>query len=1093
MANIPPGQQLNDLLVTRNFEPQALDATGKPAPTPAEATTFSFDYMGESGKDYGTVVIMLGEENVMNVFFGDNVGKSMEGDDKKEWFDFLYQLRQFAKRNLLTFSLQNLNKLKYSMQGQAAIKEGIFESWSGNKTNSWNGSETDARLMIKHKKTIKEGDARFRYIETLFIETADGERFKLPFKSLTAGRAMLEHVKQGGRPYDNRGQHIVTMVTEMNLLSRFRRANQGKIFEGETAQLVEQATEHYSNLHHTLKSLSSKTGYKKYFESWNPAEINDEDVIIEDLRHMFVEQNIDSRIEQALPLLARLKQETAMKEINVFEGWMNLLSEGTWALPDTPEKQQKLIALLADELPVGPDATNATELLYDLLGDDQLFDSLGELAQQDANADARTVIIDRLEQMKSNPAVAQVIGKLKIEQTPAAEPQQDLKEFAPGGDSHGDENHLLKLARQWAHAGDDYDTQDRVEADLAKFGYGISEIEDGSEAVQLIPTGEYMIDWNDNDIIVFNPEELTEASDTVKLGPDGKPESWSHEGDWKKTARRNGKPVDPRGEVANMAGQELAKAKKIANLKEDETNPVESAILGRIMNTQTGLLAKYGPQAVMDAVRDEAEWVGDVDEIGSSDVSGWVNNVVRNLEAGQPNQPKLEENDVPARVHKLNLDMLDLLDQAKTASPEAKAELKQQFQAAKKERNELLGGTLADSPKGVLDELSPGTLGSYVKRASSDRAMRNFDQGLDTGTTFQDREPKFDKENSRKDDQRRSGIHKAVNRLTREEEINELGPDTLKSYIKKAANSAVNKGHELGQKQAAADEVDRYTNRHFPKGVDQFDQRERMRSAVGAGGDDINRTRSRAAKRVAGIGRATDRLEEGGMSEADILFQEIARGTVDIYDIYAHPKTNIEKFVSDQIHEKYEEVAREQGYHLDDDFEQILDRIQRELEAEYGVDDNMDIEMETVGGGNFLEEGNMVYDPITKKMVPAKRARVKMGGGWRKTDPATGRVYDSSDPSEIGKHKDELEESDMNLQSKSVKQLKNLIRELQASSMGMKEVMLIQAVKDELANRSVNETTALAGQYGHSGRLQTVKPQDADMMDRIKFLAGIVK
>jgi hypothetical protein len=44
-----------------------------------------------------------------------------------------------------------------------------------------------------------------------------------------------------------------------------------------------------------------------------------------------------------------------------------------------------------------------------------------------------------------------------------------------------------------------------------------------------------------------------------------------------------------------------------------------------------------------------------------------------------------------------------------------------------------------------------------------------------------------------------------------------------------------------------------------------------------------------------------------------------------------------------------------------------------------------------------------------------------------------------------------------------------------------------------LRQRGLRETTALTGQYGHSGKLQTVKPQDADMMDRIKFLAGITK
>lgn len=491
MAQNNANQKLNDLLISKNFDPQALNNQGKPATSPDEADLFSFDYKGESGNDYGTVVIMLNDENDLNVYFGDNIGKSMEGDDKKGWFDFLYQLRMFAKRNLCSFSLQNLNKLKYSMQGQAAISEGLFESWQGKKDVSWNADATQARLLIKHKRNIGEGEARFRNIQSLFIETADGERFKLPFTKLSAGRAMLEHVRQGGKPYDIRGNHITTIVEEMNLLSRFRRANQGKIFEGETQQLVEQATHYYETLQSNLKSLSTKTGYAKYFESWNPAALTDEDVIIEDLRHMFIEQNIDSRIEQALPLLARLQQEHNMKEANIFENWSNLILEGTWAIPDTKEKQTALVTLLSQELPVGADATNATELLYDLLGDDELFDRLEELADQDANADAREIILNRLEELKNNPDIAQVIGQLK---TPAPD----------------------------------------------------------------------------------NQEPVDEALD-------------------------------------------------------DDASPVESAIIRRIMMAHPDLLSQFGPEAVMAAARDEADFVGDVDEIGSSDVSGWVNNVKANL------------------------------------------------------------------------------------------------------------------------------------------------------------------------------------------------------------------------------------------------------------------------------------------------------------------------------------------------------------------------------------------------------------------------------------------------------------------------------
>ena len=89
MAQQTPARQLYDLLVTKNFNPELLDSSGKPAEDPSEAEIFSFDYTTESGNDYGTVVIMLGTEKNLDVFFGDNVGRTMESEDKTEWFDFL--------------------------------------------------------------------------------------------------------------------------------------------------------------------------------------------------------------------------------------------------------------------------------------------------------------------------------------------------------------------------------------------------------------------------------------------------------------------------------------------------------------------------------------------------------------------------------------------------------------------------------------------------------------------------------------------------------------------------------------------------------------------------------------------------------------------------------------------------------------------------------------------------------------------------------------------------------------------------------------------------------------------------------------------
>ena len=64
-----------------------------------------------------------------------------------------------------------------------------------------------------------------------------------------------------------------------------------------------------------------------------------------------------------------------------------------------------------------------------------------------------------------------------------------------------------------------------------------------------------------------------------------------------------------------------------------EDSPVANAITRRIMNSRADLLSKYGPVKIMQAIDDVAEWVGDVDEIGSSDVSAWVRQVEQSLDS----------------------------------------------------------------------------------------------------------------------------------------------------------------------------------------------------------------------------------------------------------------------------------------------------------------------------------------------------------------------------------------------------------------------------------------------------------------------------
>jgi hypothetical protein len=58
-----------------------------------------------------------------------------------------------------------------------------------------------------------------------------------------------------------------------------------------------------------------------------------------------------------------------------------------------------------------------------------------------------------------------------------------------------------------------------------------------------------------------------------------------------------------------------------------DTEAVEQAIIKRIMVAHRGMLVEYGPEKIMTAASDVAYNVGDIGEMGDSDVSGWVKQV----------------------------------------------------------------------------------------------------------------------------------------------------------------------------------------------------------------------------------------------------------------------------------------------------------------------------------------------------------------------------------------------------------------------------------------------------------------------------------
>lgn len=128
-----------------------------------------------------------------------------------------------------------------------------------------------------------------------------------------------------------------------------------------------------------------------------------------------------------------------------------------------------------------------------------------------------------------------------------------------------------------------------------------------------------------------------------------------------------------------MTGAPAAPAAEVIAVAEaPEDNPVVNAITRRIMSQRVDLLAKYGPEYVSQAIDDVADSVGDVEEIGSSDVSGWVKQVERFLSY------KLNQYDEP---------MSDIDNLAETTTAGAVASVANPTPKNKAKVGSLFGGT----------------------------------------------------------------------------------------------------------------------------------------------------------------------------------------------------------------------------------------------------------------------------------------------------------------------------------------------------------------------------------------------------------------
>lgn len=283
------------------------DTEGNEISNPAEARFFYVDQpnlMVNLSPENEEVKMHKGPENI------ENIEKTVQS------------VKNLAKDNLLDFDLREFGReikpknyafrLNSNTMSDENIKTESYSQMAGTVKTS-NQKLEGAKLLIKHRKAVNEEipGARSRNIKALYIENAEGERFKYPFIHLNGARAMTRHVQAGGNPFDEVGQSITNISERLSkireVLNIIRRS---PAIQEQAASVVTSLNYNQDRLRETIKKLMTGVGYESYVESYAKAETKEYDQdTLDSMKEKFTVTNIENKITDLLPMIQEIHDE----------------------------------------------------------------------------------------------------------------------------------------------------------------------------------------------------------------------------------------------------------------------------------------------------------------------------------------------------------------------------------------------------------------------------------------------------------------------------------------------------------------------------------------------------------------------------------------------------------------------------------------------------------------------------------------------------------------------------------------------------------------------------------------------------------------
>ena len=306
------------------------DENGNATVDPEQARFFNFIYTDkESKRAYGNITCSLIDNSSLKVYFDTTITENMLPEDKPYWFRFLRELRRMAKSHMLNFDVRDITRdvlnrqdlqymTKLNPEKKSIKNESIMEGkvlWNRRGKVS-EGNLNNVTIHVVHsEKMLENSNNRLLKVDRIFCVNENGEKFLLPFKSVSGAKAMANHISRGGNPYDASGQVIGRAVNEMRNLSRFATSTRNKTFEAaEAGEVITAAQQMKENIRSHLMRLSNNS--RNFAESLEQLTqlLPESDHDITELKGWFTTQTynetLDNYLGSAAGAYKRLKENT---------------------------------------------------------------------------------------------------------------------------------------------------------------------------------------------------------------------------------------------------------------------------------------------------------------------------------------------------------------------------------------------------------------------------------------------------------------------------------------------------------------------------------------------------------------------------------------------------------------------------------------------------------------------------------------------------------------------------------------------------------------------------------------------------------------